>query len=112
MGGLMDVYFRDQNNGFIVGMDTNAFNSCVAPYYHGAIARTTNGGASWQVVAQDGVNCAYFWKMSWPSANVGYASLQQNGTMFNHIFYKTVDGGATWTSNGIPFSVIGIPSFY
>jgi photosystem II stability/assembly factor-like uncharacterized protein len=112
MGGIMDVYFKDTTNGFLVGMDTNAYNSCVAPYYHGCIARTTNSGATWKVVAVTALNCCYFWKMSWPSPNVGYASLQQNGAMANHIFYKTTDGGATWVSNGIPFAAIGVSSFY
>jgi len=114
MGGIMDVYFRDANHGFLVGMDTNAYNSCVAPYYHGCIARTTNGGVSWDVVAASGLNCAYFWKMAWPSANVGYASLQQNSmtSAGNHIVYKTTDGGATWISNGVPFAAIGISTFY
>jgi photosystem II stability/assembly factor-like uncharacterized protein len=110
MGGLMDVYFKDVNNGFIVGMDTNAYNACTPPYYHGAIARTTNGGLSWQVVASTTVNCSYFWKMSWPSANIGYASLQQNVNAGTIIFYKTTDGGATWSSNGIPHASIGVSS--
>ena len=114
MGGIMDVYFKDASNGFLVGMGTNAYNNCSLPYYHGAIARTTDGGATWQVVATSGVNCAYFWKMSWPSPNVGYVSLQQNSMSpaGNHIVYKTVDGGATWFSNGVPFSVIGVNTFY
>lgn len=114
LGGIMDVHFKDPNNGFLVGMDTNAFNSCTAPYYHGAIARTTNGGLSWQVVASSDVDCAYFWKMAWPSANVGYVSLQQNNMTAagNHIVYKTIDGGATWFANSVPFSTIGVSTFY
>jgi len=109
MGGLMDVHFRDANNGFVVGMDNNPYtNNCAFANYHGAIARTTNGGASWQVVASTPVNCSYFWKMSWPSTNVGYASLQQNATENTIIFFKTIDGGATWTSNGIPHTSIGV----
>ena len=112
MGGLMDVYFKDANNGFVVGMDTNAYNSCVSPYYHGAIARTTNGGLTWDVVANTTVNCSYFWKMSWPSSNIGYVSLQQNAAYSTVIYYKTTDGGATWVSNGIPLSVIGSPASF
>lgn len=114
LGGIMDVYFKDENNGFLVGMDTNAYNNCSAPYYHGAIARTTDGGDTWQVVAASGVNCAYFWKMSWPSPNIGYVSLQQNSMTpaGNHIVYKTIDAGATWSSNGVPFSAIGVSTFY
>lgn len=108
MGGLMDVYFKDATNGFAVGMDTNAYNaSCIAPFYHGAIARTTNGGLSWFVVTNTTINCSYFWKMSWPSANIGYASLQQNNAYSAAVFFKTTDGGTTWVSNGIPLTTIG-----
>lgn len=109
MGGLMDVYFKDAQNGFIVGMDTNQFT---VPPYFGSIARTTNGGLTWQVLVTTTVTNSYFWKMSWPSATVGYASLQQNASYNTVIFYKTIDGGATWTSNGIPLSAIGSQSSF
>ncbi len=112
MGGIMDVYFKDPTNGFVVGMDTNAYNTCAAPFYHGAIARTTNGGTTWEAVANSGVNCSYFWKMSWPSPQVGYASLQQNGASSSLIFFKTTDGGASWSSNSIPYSAIGVSTFF
>lgn len=112
MGALMDVYFKDKTNGFIVGMSTNTFDETCVTNYYGRIARTTNGGVSWFPVATTTIPCCYFWKMSWPGPNVAYASLQQNGTMTNHIFYKTIDGGATWISNGVPFTAIGSPSFY
>jgi photosystem II stability/assembly factor-like uncharacterized protein len=106
MGGLMDVYFMNTNLGFTVGMDTNSFYS---PPYFGSIARTTNGGLSWQVMATVRVTNSYFWKMSWPSTNVGYASLQQNNPYSSFVFYKTTDGGQTWVSNGISLSAIGSP---
>lgn len=109
MGGLMDVYFKDATNGFVVGMDTNLFAS---PPYYGSIARTTNGGLTWQVQVTTTVSNCYFWKMSWPSANVGYVSLQQNAAYNTVIFYKTIDGGATWSSNGIPLSAIGSPTSF
>ena len=113
MGGLMDIYFKDATNGFVVGMDANLYtNNCTFANYHGAIAQTTNGGLSWHVVANTTVNCSYFWKMSWPSPNVGYASLQQNGSYNTVIYYKTIDGGATWSSNGIPLSAIGSPASF
>src|SRR5437868_4419162 len=52
--------------------------------------------------------------MAWPSANIGYVSLQQNSTMVGHVFFKPLDGGATWTQNIIPFSSIasGMTGFY
>ena len=67
---------------------------------------------NWTVVAGTTDPLCYFWKMSWPSPTVGYVSLQQNGTMTNHIFYKTTDGGNTWVSNGVPLATIGLTSFY
>ena len=110
MGGLMDVYFMNTNLGFCVGMDTNLFNS---PPYFGSIARTTNGGLNWQVMASVRITNSYFWKMSWPSTNVGYVSLQQNLSPYpSFVFYKTTDGGQTWVSNGIPLSAIGGPSAF
>jgi photosystem II stability/assembly factor-like uncharacterized protein len=109
MGGLMDVYFMNTNLGFTVGMDTNSFFS---PPYFGSIARTTNGGLNWQVVASVKVTNSYFWKMSWPSTNIGYVSLQQNNPYSSFVFYKTIDGGQTWVSNGIPLSAIGSPSSF
>lgn len=109
MGGLMDVYFKDSQTGFILGMNTNQFS---APPYYGSIARTTNGGLSWQVLVTTTVTNSYFWKMTWPSPLVGYASLQQNSAYDKVIFYKTTDGGATWISNGIPLSAIGGPSSF
>ncbi|MEO7299231.1 MAG: immunoglobulin domain-containing protein [Verrucomicrobiota bacterium] len=110
MNGLMDVYFKDATNGFVVGMDTNSYASGL---YHGSIARTTNGGLTWAVVASTTQPTCYFWKMSWPTPEVGYVSLQQNGPMTNHIFYKTTDGGNSWVSNGIPFTQIqGTTTFY
>jgi photosystem II stability/assembly factor-like uncharacterized protein len=104
MGGLMDVYFQDAQTGFVVGMNTNLFS---APPYYGSIARTTNGGLTWEVQVTTPVANSYFWKMSWPSTNVGYVSLQQNASYNTVIFYKTTDGGATWASNGVPVSAIG-----
>ncbi len=112
MNGIMDVYFKDATNGFVVGMDTNSYSSTCANQYHGRIARTTDGGATWTPITTTPENCCYFWKMSWPSPSVGYVSLQQNTTMTNHVFYKTIDGGNTWIPNLIPFSAIGVSSFY
>lgn len=111
MNGIMDVYFKDRMNGFVVGMDTNSYNSCPADY-RGRIARTTDGGQTWTPVVTTALSCCYFWKMSWPSSNTCYVSLQQNGSYSNIVFYKSVDGGNTFSSNGIPLAPLGISSFY
>ena len=80
----MDVYFSDPNNGWVVGMDTNAFAANCASTYYGRIARTTDGGNTSTPVVTTPIACSYFWKMSWPTTNIGYVSLQQNGS-FNEI---------------------------
>ena len=108
MNGIMDVYFQDPTNGWVVGMDTNAYAANCASNYYGRIARTTDGGNTWTTVLTTPVSCSYFWKMSWPATNVGYVSLQQNGTYSSIVFYKTIDGGNTWTSNGIPEVSVGL----
>ncbi|HXU75717.1 MAG TPA: immunoglobulin domain-containing protein [Methylomirabilota bacterium] len=112
MGGMMDVYFKDLQNGFVVGMNTNTYADGCASNYYGRIAKTTDGGETWTPVATTTIPCCYFWKMSWPTPTVGYASLQQNASGSTLIFYKTTDGGNTWVSNGIPYSAIGVSSFY
>jgi hypothetical protein len=95
-----------------VGMNTNTYADNCASTYYGRIARTTDGGATWMPLATTTISCCYFWKMAWPSPDIGYASLQLNSASSTLVFYKTTDGGATWISNGIPYSTIGIPSFY
>ncbi len=110
MNGIMDIYFRDPNNGWVVGMDTNAFAPSCGSLYYGRIARTSDGGSTWTTVVTTPISCSYFWKMSWPSTNIGYASLQQNGSFNSIIFYKTVDGGNNWVSNGIPLASVGLGS--
>src|SRR5207244_2131603 len=105
-----DVYFSDPTNGWAVGMDTNAFVSGCGGLYYGRIARTTNGGATWTPVVTTPVSCSYFWKMSWPATNIGYVSIQQNAAFNTIVFYKTIDGGNNWVSNGIPLSSVGLGS--
>lgn len=105
MNGIMDVYFRDTNTGWVVGMDTNTYASGV---YHGRIAKTTDGGQTWTPQVTTSTLGSYFWKMTWPSTNIGYCSLQQNNSYSTVIFYKTTDGGNTWSSNGVALSSLGL----
>jgi photosystem II stability/assembly factor-like uncharacterized protein len=114
MNGIMDIYFKDPLNGFVVGMDPNKYSADCSPPYHGRIARTTNGGDTWTPVVTATIPCGYFWKMSWPSPEIGYVSLQQNGAYSNIVYYKTTDGGDNWTLKNISLSSLGLgaSSFY
>ncbi|GEM_PF-5122968 len=108
MNGIMDVYFKDANNGWVAGMDTNTYNTSCSPQYFGRIARTIDGGNTWTPVVTTPIPCSYFWKMSWPSTNIGYCALQQNASFDNIVFYKTVDGGNNWVSNAVPLTSVGL----
>jgi photosystem II stability/assembly factor-like uncharacterized protein len=110
MNGIMDIYFKDPLNGFVVGMDTHNFSAdCSTPYY-GRIAKTTDGGDTWTPVLTSTIPCAYLWKMSWPTPQVGYVSLQQNTGYSKIVYYKTTDGGNNWVLKEIPLSSLGLAS--
>jgi len=114
MNGIMDVYFKDPLNGFVVGMDPHNFSADCSTGYHGRIAKTTDGGDTWTPVLTTTVSCAYCWKMSWPTPQIGYVSLQQNGSYSNVIYYQTTDGGDNWIQKSVPLSSVGLSpsSFY
>lgn len=91
--GLIDGYFFDKDTGFVTGIDVNK---------QALILSTYDGGASWQVRYQSARNDTdALWKISFPSRNVGYASIQYLGSNYPHATYflKTTDGGITWTEH-------------
>ena len=73
-------------------------------------SESTDGGESWSEVYQSSRIGEWFWKISFPSRNVGYISLQRNvGSPVN--FVKTTDGGKTWFEKQFssdPYFVQGI----
>lgn len=110
MNGIMDIYFKDPLNGFVVGMDPNNFSADCSPPYYGRLAKTTDGGETWTPVLTTSISCGYLWKMSWPTPQIGYVSLQQNGSYSNIVYYKTTDGGNNWELKEIPLSSLGLAS--
>lgn len=87
--GLIDGWFWNQDTGFITGQDgANA-----------VILHTVDGGATWQTVyhASRG-DSDHVWKLSFPSRDTGYGSLEcLYYGRHKRYFVKTVDGGKTWT---------------
>lgn len=88
--GLIDVYFTDTDTGFAVGL-TNADHDQSS----GVVLYTADGGATWEERFRTSRTGEWFWKLSFPSPRVGYASLQRNSSA-PIFFAKTSDGGATW----------------
>ena len=84
-GTLLDVYFVNASTGFAAAAVWTG---------EGAIARTTNGGWTWDTIywTSDAIYCIHF-----PTATTGYAA-GKGGHM-----YKTTDGGNTWNvlSSGV-----------
>ena len=88
--GLIDVFFTHPDSGFAVGL-TNANHDQSS----GVILRTVDGGNSWDEAFTTTRVGEWFWKMSFPTRQTGYASLQRNSQSPIY-FVKTTDGGATW----------------
>jgi photosystem II stability/assembly factor-like uncharacterized protein len=88
--GLIDVYFSHPDTGFVVGL-TNVDHELSS----GIILYTEDGGDTWETRFRSTRTGEWCWKISFPSARVGYASLQRNSRSPIY-FLKTSDGGRTW----------------
>ena len=88
--GLIDVHFFSPDTGFAVGLTHSNHDES-----SGVILYTEDGGESWQKRFTTSRTGEWFWKMSFPTRHVGYASLQRNNRTPIY-FAKTMDGGKTW----------------
>lgn len=88
--GLIDVHFFDPNRGFAVGL-TNVNHEQSS----GIVLYTDDGGATWEERFRTTRTGEWNWKISFPTPEVGYASLQRNSQSPIY-FLKSTDGGATW----------------
>ena len=88
--GLIDVHFFDTNTGFAAGL-TNSNHEQSS----GIILYTEDGGETWEERFRTTRTGEWIWKLSFPTDEVGYASLQRNSQSPIY-FLKTTDGGATW----------------
>ena len=91
-GMILDVKFFDTQNGLVCAATSSDLEQANA-----LILRTADGGATWTKAYQSGRPFENCWKMSFPSRQVGYATVQnyQDGTT-QRVVVKTIDGGASW----------------
>ena len=106
---ITDVYFWDENNGVILGgtrtgENLNRTESWASQYYSGAVILKTNDGRkTWQTKYTTDRIVEFAWKFSFPSENVGYASIESyrgfwlESEFTTEYFLKTTDKGETWT---------------
>jgi hypothetical protein len=77
---------------------------------HAAVIRTDDGGATWSVRHVSSGTDEWAWKISFPTASVGYVAVQGFAPAAAKVL-KTTDGGLTWTELPLPpgtfFSGIG-----
>ncbi|MDA0684254.1 MAG: hypothetical protein O2797_04960 [Bacteroidetes bacterium] len=101
---LIDVYFKNELEGYATG-GTDGLQSGTA-----VILRTLDGGDTWERVFVSSptpdTQAEWGWKISFPSKDVGYVSVEYNsGGEPTAKVLKTEDGGATWREQWIEGSV-------
>jgi photosystem II stability/assembly factor-like uncharacterized protein len=102
---LIDVYFSDENTGWIVGGKKDSSCPAVKPGYEThpqysqlkpVVLKTTDGGATWvnKAAGVAGFDCGEWgWKIQFVDAMTGFVSLENFSTA---AILKTTDGGETW----------------
>ncbi len=93
-GMILDVYFQSAKIGFIAASAPSDSGEGEA-----RILRTIDGGKSWAVAYRSGRPKENCWKMSWPSASTGYATVQSyddNPAKTQRVIIKTTNGGKSW----------------
>lgn len=112
---LIDIFFMDENNGFVVGgkIDPNCpqENTYYPPprlsryvQLRPVILRTTDGGKSWVNTAANtkGLGCGEWgWKIQFINDSVGVVTLE---SFADAAILRTVDGGKSWERKRIAVS--------
>ena len=91
---ILDIHFVDADTGFIAGASEAEEEKA-----HARILKTTDGGKSWRAVFDSGRAGDNNWKLAFPSAQVGYATIisyQAAGGQARGYVVKTLDGGEHW----------------
>ncbi|WP_309640249.1 YCF48-related protein [Flavobacterium sp.] len=90
---ILDLHFQTPEIGYAFTGTSASIASSKA-----RVLRTTDGGTTWSIVYTSTRNYEIMWKASFPTANVGYASIQSyNSATTQRYIIKTIDGGLTWS---------------
>ncbi|MEA5614566.1 WD40/YVTN/BNR-like repeat-containing protein [Nodularia spumigena] len=92
-GMVLDVHFFDLNHGLIAASSSDDVTQGTA-----RILRTQDAGRTWTVAYDSGRPFENVWKMSFPTPEIGYATVQSyNPEATERFVIKTTDAGRTWT---------------
>lgn len=92
---MYDIKMFNKNEGFVcasTGDDLEKSRAC--------ILYTNNGGNTWQNVYQSNRPYEISWKISFPTRETGYATIQSynpDTTVITQHFIKSENGGKNWT---------------
>jgi photosystem II stability/assembly factor-like uncharacterized protein len=98
---LIDARFTTPTDGILVGMGASS-GTCT-------IFHTGDGGKTLDKLFESKTAGSLCWKISFPSDQVGYVSVQDQASG-PASFAKTVDGGKTWTEMMLPKSLLAYPA--
>jgi photosystem II stability/assembly factor-like uncharacterized protein len=109
-GMILDIHFVDADTGFIAGASEAREDKA-----HARILKTTDAGKSWRAVFESDRAGDNNWKLAFPSARIGYATIisyrAPAGEPRGYVV-KTEDGGDHWRrlavtrdENWIPYGI-------
>lgn len=95
---VIDVHFFDAQHGLAVG-GTGDFGGTIRP----RVIETRDGGVTWTIRhTVESVTRGWGWKLSFPTPDIGYMSVEKYDANPNAMILKTTDGGTTWAEIVIP----------
>lgn len=97
---ITDVHFLTPDVGFVCGGSSSNVQQSVA-----VVLATSDGGQTWRSVYRSTRPFELCWKMSFPTAQTGYATVQGYAPNVPARYVaKTTDGGQTWQEVSFPAS--------
>ena len=87
---LLDCYFPTVDTGFAVG------GIDLFPDEKTVVLFTSDGGTTWETRYTGASTGQHGWKISFPTSDIGYVSVEGGGFGEPSTFLKTTDGGLTW----------------
>ena len=109
-GMILDIKFVDAQTGFIAGSTEPGEDKA-----HARILKTSDGGKNWHAVFESSRANDNNWKLAFPSAHVGYATImsyQAPDDEARGYVVKTIDGGDHWQKsivtkdkNWVPYGI-------